>query len=787
MKATAGRWTALALLLMMWSVAASLTGIAQGLAGGGSTLLVSLAVGIAWLLAGSQLPGWQAGGLAGWIGLGLITLQVGRLGDEFVHLAANLGQWVLRLMSSSPASAAPAVAALLDLLSGYRVLASRSWNWLAAFIAGRSAIDPVASALAWSTLLWLAACWAGWWTWRRRQPLVAAAPPLALLGTTLYLSRSSHIYLLLPLGATLLLLALSGHQARQQRWEQQHTAQPEAMLGPVALAAFPVSVALVLAAALTPSLSTDRLLELGRQVGGRPVAADGGLSESLGLSRASRPGTGFDPVLIAGLPNRRLIGSGPELSEQVVMTITLTDVPVGSPAPRFYWRALSYDRYTGHGWQTSSLAIQAFDPGQAAVGDIPTSMQVVRQRVQAVGELGGLVYSAGELASVDQPYDLAWRDLGRDPFAATVAGDAYWAESLEPRVTQAKLRAAGTDYPDWVLQRYLDLPADLPDRVRALAANLTATAPTPYDRAVALEQYLRAFPYTLDVPTPPGDSDVVDYFLFDLQQGYCDYYASAMVVLARAAGLPARLVVGYFTGTAQPTEGTMRYVVTEADAHSWPELYFPGLGWLEFEPTSGRPAIDRTAQAGSETGGEAEPPRLSLADELRAERWAALRTAGVRATGFAVLAGLVAAGWLVLRDTLRLRRMSPAQAIAALYGRLFVAVDRLAPGLAPGSTPYELLAAYVARSATLGAAGRVLTAGSQYAHQLIEAHLTATFRAHSGEITDLGQATRAWHRLGPRLWLARRISLAGALVSQLAAVPQSTEPPPIAETSAVET
>ena len=144
-------------------------------------------------------------------------------------------------------------------------------------------------------------------------------------------------------------------------------------------------------------------------------------------------------------------------------------------------------------------------------------------------------------------------------------------------------------------QRYLALPPGVPDRVRALAIELTAPERTPYDRARAIESYLRTFPYTLDVPRPPVGRDVVDYFLFDLKKGYCDYYASSMVVLARAAGIPARLVIGYANGTYNLN--SKRFVVTEADAHSWVEVYFPGIGWVTFEPTSGRPPLNRADAA----------------------------------------------------------------------------------------------------------------------------------------------------------------------------------------------
>ena len=108
--------------------------------------------------------------------------------------------------------------------------------------------------------------------------------------------------------------------------------------------------------------------------------------------------------------------------------------------------------------------------------------------------------------------------------------------------------------------------------------------------------------FFLDVPLPPDAvTDVADYFLFDLQRGYCDYYATAFVVLARMAGLPTRFVTGFAVGAWDASEGV--FVVTEAEAHSWPEVYFPDYGWIAFEPTGGRPELVRvglpTAASGS--------------------------------------------------------------------------------------------------------------------------------------------------------------------------------------------
>ncbi|HRJ44731.1 MAG TPA: transglutaminase-like domain-containing protein, partial [Caldilineaceae bacterium] len=96
----------------------------------------------------------------------------------------------------------------------------------------------------------------------------------------------------------------------------------------------------------------------------------------------------------------------------------------------------------------------------------------------------------------------------------------------------------------------------------------------------------------LDVPGPPEGVDVTDFFLFDLARGYCDYYATAFITLARLNGLPTRFATGYISSRWDWER--QEWVITEAEAHSWPEVYFPDLGWIPFEPTAGRPSLERT-------------------------------------------------------------------------------------------------------------------------------------------------------------------------------------------------
>lgn len=166
-------------------------------------------------------------------------------------------------------------------------------------------------------------------------------------------------------------------------------------------------------------------------------------------------------------------------------------------------------------------------------------------------------------------------------------GDSYAVTGLTSTADPDQLRAAGTAYPPWVTDRYLQLPESITDRTRALAANLAAGQSSPFDTAMAVEAYVRsAIVYNEEIETPPADQDVVDYVLFESQEGYCEYYASAMTVLLRAEGIPARVVGGYFPAPYDSNEGGHLY--REKNAHLWVEVFFPGYGWIPFEPTANR-------------------------------------------------------------------------------------------------------------------------------------------------------------------------------------------------------
>jgi transglutaminase-like putative cysteine protease len=181
-------------------------------------------------------------------------------------------------------------------------------------------------------------------------------------------------------------------------------------------------------------------------------------------------------------------------------------------------------------------------------------------------------------------------------------GDTYTVMGAVAGMSADELRAARGFYPGWAGKRYFQLPEELPQRVRELANELTAGIDNPYDKAKAIEAYLRLIPVDYQMRDIPPARDAVDYFLFEAQEGYFDYHASAMVVLLRAAGVPARLAVGYLLDPSAFDSRAQRYNIREVHAYAWPEVYFSGIGWMPFNPSPDRPAIVRPGELSGGAG-----------------------------------------------------------------------------------------------------------------------------------------------------------------------------------------
>ncbi len=293
---------------------------------------------------------------------------------------------------------------------------------------------------------------------------------------------------------------------------------------------------------------------------------------------------------------------------------------------RAYMRGETRSYYNGNGWEMSDGDKQAANgpvvPGNPLAKDQRFNVSklktvTVKQTVERLNEddaypvlfgayainkvetLNNETSGAERLRWAPRQMELRWNNTRRDNYPTS-----YMIESEMPVSTGDELRSAGALPNPAQFSEYLQLPRDLPQRVRQMAQQITATGATPYDKAMLLVQYLQtSFPYTNEPQTELAKSgDFVDRFLFEIKEGYCDYFSSAMAVMSRTLGIPSRWVKGYTAGQqdiqdpsfgefpvdgTDDTTGSGLYTVRNSDAHSWVELYFPGYGWIPFEATSG--------------------------------------------------------------------------------------------------------------------------------------------------------------------------------------------------------
>lgn len=270
-----------------------------------------------------------------------------------------------------------------------------------------------------------------------------------------------------------------------------------------------------------------------------------------------------------------------KLSPEVRFTVTADEAA--------YWRVDAYDRYTGSGWVRTGDTAAYSGPLPPPEGD---KQVTIRQTFEA------------ESTATVMP--AAWKPVrvgvgadrtrvsemeGLRPAGRLSEDFQYSVESIRNDPSEADLRRAGTDYPDDIQARFVQLPESTPDRVGSFTADLTANADTPYDTARVIEQWLENNKeYSLSVDRPDGD--IAAAFLFEMDRGYCTYYATTMVTMLRSQGIPARLTVGYTPGQQVADN---RWVVRGLDSHAWVEVYFPGEGWVQFDPTPAGPREDAEA------------------------------------------------------------------------------------------------------------------------------------------------------------------------------------------------
>jgi transglutaminase-like putative cysteine protease len=310
-----------------------------------------------------------------------------------------------------------------------------------------------------------------------------------------------------------------------------------------------------------------------------PTLAEGSLAGGIGGSGTGNGlGSSLDPVAeMQGQLNR------PE-----PMDLLRLDASVDDPG---YLRAVALDEYTDAGWHMTNLDGQQSIADDGPLAPLPRreSSRQVRAQVTVLGhddQFLPVAYSPLRVevlgsAAQDWRFDQAGSTIfGRD---VTTAGLSYQFSAAQPEPSIDDLEASPELPSTDGMRRYTELPR-LDPGVTELAAQLTAGARTPYDRVRAVLDHftdpVNGFVYSLSTAPGTTGDDLADFLR--LKRGYCEQYAGAMAVLVRAAGVPARVVLGYTPGQQQP-DGTR--VVTTDDAHAWVEVWFSGLGWIPFDPT----------------------------------------------------------------------------------------------------------------------------------------------------------------------------------------------------------
>ncbi len=733
-------------------------------AGPGRLIAVLLVgAGAAWGLGQGRWSATKAGALYASAGVGALTVLTARIWGALFGLFNETFSIFFAWLSREMPDFGGLAGYLFEIQARLGGLLARAGQWLAALAQGRSLEDALASELAWLVAAWLLAGWAGWRLARRSDVAGAFLPMLAAHGLLLATFRPKDVDLLwFNLLIFTALFGLAHFERRLRNWLANGLDYAESAIINSVVGVLGLSVLLVGLAGLTPSVSVDeirRAWEERRQAQnapGTPVAA----------GRAASNLTG--PRITAGLPRDHLLRGNVQLSEMPVMRVRTYDfAPVPRPdvrfeAPRYYWRAYTYDFYDGRGWGSNPIETAFYPAGELLAAEKPEFYRRVQHDFEIFNaDDETLIFRAGLLESVDTPIQAEWRNVlirltlpaapngSADLYRAVGEAKSYRATSMMTTVDAETLREIWPEYPEWVRTRYLALPP-VPDRVTALARDITAAAPTLYDRAEAIERYLRQnYDYTLDVPAPPLGRDPVDYFLFELGEGYCDYYASAMVVLARSVGIPARLVVGYVGGTYDPAQAA--YTVREANAHSWVEVYFPQIGWVEFEPTTSEPGFQRV-------GTGAAPLPFIPPERTPPNPWASLMgwLSGLPAllpwAALAILTILLSLGFFrFARDW-----GSPANILATRrIGRVYQsmrrrAAKRLGASLPESLTPLELAAAlreHLQESET----GKRKTFSPEDVSQIADLYQRAIFSEHAPGEEDARLAVKAWRRLRWRL------------------------------------
>jgi transglutaminase-like putative cysteine protease len=663
----------------------------------------------------------------------------------------------------------PVITAILDRND---LMAGRLWDWIVVGTEGGYSSDNFVFFFLLALLTVAITFYSAWCLYRYRNALVAVMPIGLTLMVNSFLSNRGMSWIIIYVVLTLVLLMAANLASLQRFWQKKDIDYSTEINFDLTVFTMQVSAVLAFAALLMPSLKANPVATTYWIYVSQPW----GQVETL-FNRLFAGVNNPNPDLGTGSKGAFVLGGSFDRGESSpdYMYIS-TDEYIVSPeeaeslgepglggAPSHYWRGETWDFYTGHGWdhgQKVAVDRAASDPITPFV--IPGAYTIT-ENVEILSPRADIMYATNQPISSSQPYRLM--TLGPSDFSAIylrrtpLSSVKYTITSTIPYLGVEDLRRDSTAYPDWVQEFYLQLPKGLPERVTELAKQLTITSTTPYDKAIAIQDYLRKLPYDPQIQLPSsGSFDAVDWFLFT-QKGYCDYFGTVMAIMLRTVGVPARLATGYLPGYYD--YGRARYIVAEKDGHAWTEVYFPEFGWIDFEPTPGLAPIVRPS--GSLLTNEPFPLSSITASLVKAPWWTNIRLpfslSFLRAVpiilGVLIVLGLLWSLWPLLE-----RRLATSSFIMTIYGRMcrYAAWAGLIKPLA--STPYEY--ARSLSDAVAGAPPGILRwrrpaqvaedNSAQHIATISNAFVEMRYSPHQATDETRAQVVTAWQAVKGRIW-----------------------------------
>ncbi len=453
-------------------------------------------------------------------------------------------------------------------------------------------------------LMWVTGAWLAWCVLRWRQPLIGLIPGAAAFSTNvLNYPDNQNGYTLGFLILTFALLLWTNYtssissavrarvkltgDAKWDFWES----------GLVATAAL-----IVLAIMLPPISTIDRTATTESSLFSGWAALQQQLNH-----QSSSSGTGVGSSGTTGFSTQASLGGELKKSTTIVFTYSVAGQFVG---PK-YFRGVDLTQTVNGSWDYTNQPDVSQQIGKGATPDYleayqkPTYATFSVTMVVPPGGNTDVLFYPGQFWKVDR--DTIGREAyGPNPVTASsplvtidrlstktppTSKGNYNITAVYPNATEVDLKNAGTDYPQWLVP-YMSLPPtgyrkpEVLQMELQLAQSLAQGKSNVFDIATAIQDYLRSsvFTYTLKPGNPPSpDIDRIDWFLNTGHKGYCDYFAIAMGDMLRLLNIPTRLVNGYGPGILNSQQN--RNIVVGADAHTWVEVYFPGFGWIPFEPT----------------------------------------------------------------------------------------------------------------------------------------------------------------------------------------------------------